>query len=106
VQCFEKVLAQEPDNAEAHFGLGMTYGTQSRWSQALDQLQRAASLDPANEEVRRWIDLARQQVAATATSGGDSTPAQAIPAQATPAQAPAAVTAPPPRNTVPSCLRI
>lgn len=103
VQCFEKVLVQEPNNPEAYFGLGMTYGTQSRWAEALEVLQRAAALDPNSEEVRRWIDLARQQMTATTTipaapqqgipqvapvPGGTSAPAPVSPRGASVASAP------------------
>lgn len=61
VACFEKVLTDEPNNAEALFGLGMTLGTQSRWEKAQDVLQRSRDLDPSNREVERWLQLAQDQ---------------------------------------------
>lgn len=61
IACFENVLADEPNNAEALFGLGMTLGTQSRWEEAQHALQRSHEIDPSNGEVERWIQLAREQ---------------------------------------------
>lgn len=77
---FEKVLTFEADNPEAYFGLGMTYGTQGRWADALQALNRSASLDPNNAEVQRWIQLARENTqSATAAPVGIPQVAPAAP---------------------------
>lgn len=63
IHSFRSVLVIEPNNAEAYFGLGMTYGTQNRWTEAITELQRSKALDPTSAEVERWIQLAQQPLA-------------------------------------------
>ncbi len=63
--CFKNLLALEPDNGEAHFGLAMCYGSLGRWSDALTELLRAQSLKPDSPEIERWIALARSHTTAT-----------------------------------------
>lgn len=68
VPCFENVLRIEPGNAEACFGLGMTYGTQGRWADAIQQFERSLQISPDNSEVQRWLTLAQQQIQAGQTA--------------------------------------
>ncbi|MCA8958279.1 MAG: tetratricopeptide repeat protein [Planctomycetes bacterium] len=89
-ECFGKVLQQEPNSAEAHFGLGMTYATQSRWAEAMQELGTAAALDPSNAEVKRWLALARESLSSTRTVGIPTAPSGSPvgqrPVRATPSQ--------------------
>ncbi len=57
---FQTLLALEPSNKEALFGLGMSYGVQNRWAEARGELQRAAALDPGNPQILEWLRLARR----------------------------------------------
>lgn len=70
-RCFKGMLTIEPGNADGIFGLGMSYGTQQLWPEALTEFQRAVALDPNNTEARRWLALAKEKV------GGKTNPAQA-----------------------------
>jgi hypothetical protein len=56
--CFKSMLAMEPDNTQGLFGLGMSYGTQGRWTEAQVELQRVVDREPNNEDARRWMMLA------------------------------------------------
>jgi Tfp pilus assembly protein PilF len=55
--CFKSMLAMEPDNTQGLFGLGMSYGTQGRWTEAQVELQRVVDREPNNEDARRWMML-------------------------------------------------
>lgn len=92
--CFKNLLALEPNNAEAHFGLGMSYSSMSRWSEALTELLRAQSLQPTSLEIERWIELARSHTVA-------SEPAAAIPQ---PIVTPRPTVAPPPKVAPPPAV--
>ena len=72
--CFQNLLGIEVNNADAWFGLGMCYGTTGRWSEALTELHRAASLQPDNPEIQRWVELARKQSQASAPVIPQATP--------------------------------
>lgn len=61
-RCFKSMLGIEPGNADGIFGLGMCYGTQQLWPEALTEFQRAVALDPNNAEARRWLALAKDKV--------------------------------------------
>ncbi len=105
--CFKNLLALEPENSEACFGLGMCYGSLGRWSDALTELLRAQSLQPDSPEVQRWIELARNQIrqsAATMTPQAPATrpavtPQRSLPQQTVVPQRPIARTPPPPAPT-------
>jgi hypothetical protein len=66
--CFEQVVRREPGSAEGHFGLGMAYGVEQRWKEALCELECARRLSSDNAELERWLDLARKQVQAEVTA--------------------------------------
>lgn len=62
--CFRKQLELEATSSDAMFGLGMAFGGQGLWQQALSELQKVAALDPQNEEVGRWLSVAKGRVEA------------------------------------------
>lgn len=68
-RCFKTMLQLEPGNADGLFGLGMCYGTQHLWPEALTELQRVVALDPTNLEAKRWVALAKEKVGGTAKPG-------------------------------------
>ena len=72
--CFQNLLGIEVNNADAWFGIGMCYGTMGRWTDALTELHRAASLQPDNPEIQRWVELARNQSQANAPVIPQATP--------------------------------
>lgn len=47
-RCFELELERSPDFADGHVGLGIAYAVQAKIYPALDHLQTAARLEPAN----------------------------------------------------------
>lgn len=68
----------EPDNAQGLFGLGVSYGTQGRWTEAQVELQRVVDREPTNEDARRWLMLAVER------SGGNPGAAIAPPLKTIP----------------------
>lgn len=61
-RCFKTMLNLEPENSDGIFGLGMCYGTQQLWPEALTEFHRVVALDPNNDEARRWLKLAKEKV--------------------------------------------
>jgi Flp pilus assembly protein TadD len=47
-----------PDNADAHFNLGVLLGARGQVADAVVQLRSAADLDPRNGDARRNLGLA------------------------------------------------
>jgi tetratricopeptide (TPR) repeat protein len=50
---YQEAIKLDPDNARAHFDLGMYYGSADK--KALPELRQAATLDPTNAYYRYWI---------------------------------------------------
>lgn len=72
IACFHSMLVVDPNNSECLFGLGMCHALQKRWAEAEDWLQRAVDVDPDNPEARRWLGLAKLEIAAQGV--GDVSP--------------------------------
>jgi tetratricopeptide (TPR) repeat protein len=53
---YEKAIAARPDQADAHYNLGVVYFETGNLDAALDHFQRAAQLDPGRAEA--WSNLA------------------------------------------------
>jgi tetratricopeptide (TPR) repeat protein len=53
VQEYQKAIRLDPDNARAHFDLGMHYGSADE--KALPEMKHAATLDPTSGYYRFWI---------------------------------------------------
>ncbi len=51
VECFDKVLREDPFNARAHTGLSRAYWEQGRTEDALNSLTRALELEPDDREI-------------------------------------------------------
>lgn len=71
--CFQRSLGIDARSAESMFGLGMAHGMQDRWEEALESLQKAVALAPANGEAQRWLLLARTRCDELATTLADPT---------------------------------
>jgi tetratricopeptide (TPR) repeat protein len=56
-KAFRDVLVASPGNAGAHANLGVIYMRRQQWRPALDELQRARTLDPATPGIRLNIGL-------------------------------------------------
>ena len=56
--CFRNMLAMEPGNTHGLFGLGMSYGGQGRWNEAVVELQRVVDREPGNRDAGHWLSLA------------------------------------------------
>ena len=59
VEIFQQSLKLDPGNADAHFGLGHAYYDLKQWSKAVENFERAAELNPRDQEARGWLSLAR-----------------------------------------------
>jgi len=55
---YKEVLSLDPENAEAHLGLGLVYCFTGRFEESLEELRRAVELAP------RWVE-ARKNLALT-----------------------------------------
>jgi protein involved in polysaccharide export with SLBB domain len=56
---FEKVVALDPQNADAYFSLGHAYFDMKRWADAAKNLERALDLNPKDVEAQDRLSFAR-----------------------------------------------
>ncbi len=59
---YSKAIALAPDRAEVANNLGWSLLIRGRWDEAVEQLERAASLDPKSRRIADNLDLARAAV--------------------------------------------
>lgn len=52
IRSFEQAIALEPDNAEYHYKLSITYARSGKLMHALDYAERACTLEPAHDAYR------------------------------------------------------
>ena len=60
VGAFQKAIELEPDNAEAHFNLGVAYTEMDEYEKALDAMSRAITLKPGVARYhygRGWVHV-------------------------------------------------
>ena len=57
VALLQDVLAEEPDQAQAHHELGLVYGFTTRLEESLEELERAAALQPSSRAFRHDLGL-------------------------------------------------
>ena len=62
VEAYRSVLEVEPDNAEAHFNLGLVVSRKGLWSQAIPHLRRAIQTDPTRAIVYVYLGEALNHV--------------------------------------------
>lgn len=72
--CFEKLPEDQQRTAEVSFATGMCKTLLSRFDAALADLQRAASLDPRNEQIPLWIEQCRDPAPRTDAPEATVTP--------------------------------
>ncbi len=60
--CFASLVALDPNSAQGILGLGMCDGAQGQWRQAQEMVAQAAKLDPHDQRVAQWRELAAQHV--------------------------------------------
>jgi len=58
---FQQVVRLAPDNAEAHFSLGVIYESQRRYSDALRSYQRAAELNPEKRDYKEAVAVLQKK---------------------------------------------
>lgn len=58
---FEQVVRLAPDNAEAHFSLGVIYEAQRNFTEALGCYKRAADLEPNKREYKEAVTLVEKK---------------------------------------------
>ncbi|CAN5489945.1 hypothetical protein BH11CYA1_BH11CYA1_23110 [soil metagenome] len=58
---FEQVVRLAPDNAEAHFSLGVIYEAQHNYTEALGSYKRAADIDPQKREYKEAVNLVEKK---------------------------------------------
>jgi tetratricopeptide (TPR) repeat protein len=62
-QLFRRIIAQQPDFAAGHYSLGLLLAEQpDRLSEAVDQMETAAHLDPTQGRIRYNLGFAQQQL--------------------------------------------
>jgi tetratricopeptide (TPR) repeat protein len=57
VAALKEILAEDPDQSEAHHQLGLVYGFTGEFDESVEELERAIALDGSNLSTR--IDLAK-----------------------------------------------
>jgi tetratricopeptide (TPR) repeat protein len=62
VELFRQVIAAYPDDSQARNGLGELLYRQGKYSEALEQLDRAVAIDPSNEVAKKNRDLTRRAI--------------------------------------------
>ncbi|MBS3808564.1 MAG: tetratricopeptide repeat protein [Desulfobacterales bacterium] len=58
INCYQKALELDPDNADAAFGLGLEYAEKGNYDKALRLVNRAVSIKPENHDYlygRGWV---------------------------------------------------
>lgn len=58
-QIFEQAVKLDPQNADAHFGLGHAYFDLEQWKDAIRGFERAYELDPKDKQALEFLILAR-----------------------------------------------
>lgn len=58
---FEQVVRLAPDNAEAHFSLGVIYEAQRNFTEALGSYKRAADIEPNKREYKEAVTLVEKK---------------------------------------------
>jgi len=58
---FQQVVRLAPDNAEAHFSLGVIYESQKRYADALNSYQRAADLNPEKRDYKEAVAILQKK---------------------------------------------
>ncbi|MBS1993176.1 MAG: tetratricopeptide repeat protein [Cyanobacteria bacterium SZAS LIN-3] len=58
---FQQVVRLAPDNAEAHFSIGVIYEAQRRYSDALKSYQRAAELNPDKRDYKEAVAIVQKK---------------------------------------------
>lgn len=58
-QVFEQAVQLDPQNADAHFGLGHAYFDLRQWKNAIRGFERAYELNPKDDQARDMLALAR-----------------------------------------------
>ncbi len=58
---FEQVVRLAPDNAEAHFSLGVIYEAQRNFTEALGSYKKAADIDPNKREYKEAVTLVEKK---------------------------------------------
>jgi len=96
LQCWERVLASQPDNAEVLFRCGVALGALNEWEAALDRWEQALSINPTLKDA--WLNKsialqklgreeeaqAAQQQAQTLDGTTATTPVSTVDTSATP----------------------
>ena len=52
IDYFERAVALEPNNSEAHYYLGLAQVDQNKYNDAIESFNRSLRLDPTRQEVR------------------------------------------------------
>ena len=58
-EIFERAVKLDPQNADAHFGLGHAYFDLQQWRKAAKSFERAVALNPRDQEAAEFLSLAR-----------------------------------------------
>jgi len=67
---FEQVVRLAPDNAEAHFSLGVIYEAQRNFSEALSSYRKALEIDPNKREYREAVALVEKKAVSQGQEDG------------------------------------
>lgn len=62
VETFLETVRRYPDNAHAHYLLGVFYAWDNKFIQAKREFQKTLKLDPEHEEAKKWIEEMRGKV--------------------------------------------
>jgi hypothetical protein len=86
------VLLTRPDHSQAHSMKGSVYYAMGNYALANEEWERVLTLDPSNEEVRKFVDFLKNQKGAPQPPlpGGARTPGAAAQKPAAPQKPPAA----------------
>lgn len=57
IACFERAIAQEPDNDTYHYKISITYARSNKLPQALYYAERACKLKPSNKEYEQHLQF-------------------------------------------------
>ncbi len=77
--CFQQVLAFEPESVEAMGGLGMAALCGEDPAGAREWFEKALSLDPTNGDYRKWLELTLEAEKEKAAGKGRGEPTVSIP---------------------------
>lgn len=81
IEAFNLVVSLNPQNANAHYSLGLAYETLGENQKALEEMKTVKDLNPDNKQIQEKVDSLEAQVAGTSTKKAPEATPEILPAE-------------------------